>query len=249
MEQDYAPGTLKYVREDGEEVIASPHDLMYSTVSMSATHVWNEEARNWRSIFGEDEAEETEQEPTPLQLALKGLYKIQARLGSVLPEDSKSDLRNTITLLDAILNHESMCSVSGVDAEAAVDVLNRVWNSIEGATAVETAGALDTLRRYASQGQLLEMLFTQKMPSTDLQSLHQRYAGPLHAEPPLDPNAFSHARAHLGTTSDDEDRVLYQALLRYQYVTRTGKPYEYTKTYQVTSPSGAGEEQDEDDEE
>lgn len=52
---DYSPGTLKYTREDGEEVIASPHDIMYSTVSMSATHYWKD--GYWHSIELEDEDE------------------------------------------------------------------------------------------------------------------------------------------------------------------------------------------------
>lgn len=46
-------------------------------------------------------------------------------------------------------------------------------------------------------------------------SKHQHFAGDLHAEPPLDPIAFSIASARQGTANQHEDQVLYQSILAY----------------------------------
>lgn len=42
-----------YVREDGEQVIAAPHDPLYSTVTMCATHFWRD--GQWVPIHTESE--------------------------------------------------------------------------------------------------------------------------------------------------------------------------------------------------
>ena len=47
----YPPGTLRYVRDDGEEVITSPHEALYSTATMAATHYWD--GARWVEIFDE----------------------------------------------------------------------------------------------------------------------------------------------------------------------------------------------------
>lgn len=51
----YRPGTLRYVDEQGKEHIASPHDPMYSTVSILATHYWDRD--QWLLIHPEPESE------------------------------------------------------------------------------------------------------------------------------------------------------------------------------------------------
>lgn len=47
-------GTLRYRREDGSEVICSPHDPMYSTVTMLAQWYWDPSAGRWCDISCED---------------------------------------------------------------------------------------------------------------------------------------------------------------------------------------------------
>lgn len=38
----YSPSTLRYIDEAGKEHIAGPHDPMYSTLTMLATHYWKD---------------------------------------------------------------------------------------------------------------------------------------------------------------------------------------------------------------
>jgi len=45
-------GTLQYQRDDGSYSVAAPGDLLFSTVTMSATHLWDGEW--WKPIYNED---------------------------------------------------------------------------------------------------------------------------------------------------------------------------------------------------
>lgn len=45
-------GAVKYQRDDGTWSYANPNDLLFSTVTMCATHYWNGEA--WKRIFESD---------------------------------------------------------------------------------------------------------------------------------------------------------------------------------------------------
>lgn len=55
--QQHRPGTLRYFREDGEEVITSPGNPLYSTATMCATEYWSVEEACWKPIFEPDEAD------------------------------------------------------------------------------------------------------------------------------------------------------------------------------------------------
>lgn len=45
------PGALKYQDESGEWHYANPQDILYSTVTMAATHFWKEEKQRWCLIW------------------------------------------------------------------------------------------------------------------------------------------------------------------------------------------------------
>ena len=49
---DYPTGTLRARRPDGTYMIASPHDMMYSTVTMLATDYWKD--GSWHPIYPDD---------------------------------------------------------------------------------------------------------------------------------------------------------------------------------------------------
>ena len=53
---DYPPGTLRYKKDDTWR-FCSPHDPLYSTVTMLATECWDCVTKTWRPIDGTDEAE------------------------------------------------------------------------------------------------------------------------------------------------------------------------------------------------
>jgi hypothetical protein len=54
--------------------------------------------------------------------------------------------------------------------------------------------------------------------------LHKRFAFDLHDKAALDENAFSVARARFGTNTEEQDRMLYQAILMYQSALATPAP-------------------------
>lgn len=53
------PGALRYKDADGEWQYANPHDLMFSTVTMSATEYWREHL-GWTPIFDDGEGSSVE---------------------------------------------------------------------------------------------------------------------------------------------------------------------------------------------
>lgn len=50
---DVKPGSVMYER-DGERVIVSPHDPMYSTAQFIATHYWSSDDQAWFPIHADD---------------------------------------------------------------------------------------------------------------------------------------------------------------------------------------------------
>lgn len=50
--EQYRPGTLKVIHEDGAEWICSPHEAMYSTATMVAKYFWN--GVDWQLIDGDE---------------------------------------------------------------------------------------------------------------------------------------------------------------------------------------------------
>ncbi len=42
-------------KTEHDETVAWPRDAIFSTLSMSATHFWNEEPPEWRPILDDDE--------------------------------------------------------------------------------------------------------------------------------------------------------------------------------------------------
>ena len=51
----YRPGTLRYVNSAGEEHIAAPGSQWYSTVTMYAQEIWDEQQQKFVKIFEDDD--------------------------------------------------------------------------------------------------------------------------------------------------------------------------------------------------
>jgi hypothetical protein len=49
-----APGSVRYFREDGECIVTSPRDPLYSTALMCASEYWSETSGTWVSVLGSE---------------------------------------------------------------------------------------------------------------------------------------------------------------------------------------------------
>lgn len=52
--ESWPAGTLRYRRDDGSEVVCTPYEPMYSTVTMLAQWWWDPSSGSWRDISCED---------------------------------------------------------------------------------------------------------------------------------------------------------------------------------------------------
>ncbi|MGS5088241.1 hypothetical protein ACVC7V_17295 [Hydrogenophaga sp. A37] len=52
--ETHPAGTVRYYREDGECVITSPRNPLYSTALMCATDFWSEAQGKWVGVLGSD---------------------------------------------------------------------------------------------------------------------------------------------------------------------------------------------------
>ena len=70
--ETHPPGTLRATRPDGTHWIITPHDLMYSTVTMFATHFWASDTEGWQPVNDDDPSTVppaiTSVAPTPIPL-------------------------------------------------------------------------------------------------------------------------------------------------------------------------------------
>lgn len=55
--ENWPAGTLRYRRDDGSFSICSPHDALYSTVTMCATEWWDGGSNSWQPILAVEDDE------------------------------------------------------------------------------------------------------------------------------------------------------------------------------------------------